>query len=123
VVGNSQSLITILPLSENAFTREPLACIAEEDYSHFDARYGVTEATADPEALRHSQWLISVYGKPPKTEDQGITNAKRLLTEQREFQDSRDSLGLQLCDMLVAILRRALNDRLNSTAGRTLGAC
>jgi hypothetical protein len=30
----------ILPMSESAFIREPLACILEEDYSHFDARYG-----------------------------------------------------------------------------------
>jgi len=102
----------ILPLSESAFAKEPLACIAEEDYSHFDARYGFTEATADPEMLRHIRRLDSVHGKPPKTKDWVGINAKRLLTEQLKFQDSRDSLGLQLSDMLATILRRALNDRL-----------
>jgi hypothetical protein len=50
----------ILPFSESAFVREPLISIKEEDYSHFDARYGFTEATADPEMLRHSRWLSSI---------------------------------------------------------------
>ena len=111
----------ILPLSENAFAREPLICIMEEDYSHFDARYGFTEATADPEMLRHSQWLSSVYGKPTRAKDSVGINAKLLLTEQRTFQDSRDSLGLQLSDMLAAILRRALNDRLQFPGWKDFG--
>jgi len=111
----------ILPLSESAFAREPLTCIAEEDYSHFDARYGFTETTADPEMLRHSRWLSSVYGRPPKTRDWVGIDAKRLLTEQRTFQDSRDSLGLQLSDMLAAILRRALNDRLQLPGWKDFG--
>jgi len=111
----------ILPLSESAFAREPLICIIEEDYSYFDARYGFTEATADPEMLRHSQWLSSVYGKPKGTKDSVGINAKLLLTEQRTFQDSRDSLGLQLSDMLAAILRRALNGRLQFPGWKDFG--
>jgi hypothetical protein len=111
----------ILPLSESAFARKPLACIMEEDYSHFDARYGFTEATADPEMLRRSQWLSSVYGKPSRSEDSVGINAKLLLTEQRTFQDSRDSLGLQLSDMLAVILRRALNDRLQFPGWKDFG--
>jgi hypothetical protein len=91
----------ILPLSESAFARESLICIMEEDYSHFNGRYAFTDATADPEMLRHIRWLNSVYGKPTKPKDSGI-NANLLLTEQRSFQDSRDSLGLQLSDMLAS---------------------
>ena len=111
----------ILPLSESAFAREPLICIRGEDYSHFNARYGFTEATAHPEMLRHSQWLNSVYGKPPRAKGSVGINAKLLLTEQRAFQDSRDSLGLQLSDMLAAILRRALNDRLQFPGWKDFG--
>jgi hypothetical protein len=48
-------------------------------------------------------------------------DAKLLLTEQRTFQDSRDSLGLQLSDMLAAILRRALNDRLQFPGWKDFG--
>ena len=111
----------ILPLSESAFAREPLICIREEDYSHFDARYGFTEATGDPEMLRHSQWLDSLYGKRPRAKDAVRINAGLLLTEQLTFQDSRDSLGLQLSDMLAAILRRALNERLRFPGWKDFG--
>lgn len=110
----------ILPFSENAFGREPLSCIEGEDYSHFDARYTFTEATADAEILRHSQWLSTIYGKP-RTKDAAFVNAKLLLTEQLTFQNSRDSLGLQLTDMLAAILRRALNNRLRYTGWKDFG--
>jgi len=54
----------ILPVSESAIARKPLVCIMEEDYSHFEARYGFTEATADPEMVQHIRWLSSVSGKP-----------------------------------------------------------
>ncbi len=75
-----------------------------EDYSHFEARYDFTEATADPEMLRHIHWLSSVYGKPTPSKDSAPhIDAKRHLTEQLTFQDSRDSLGLQLSDMLASV--------------------
>jgi hypothetical protein len=111
----------ILPLSESAFCEEPLACIDEKDYSYFNARYGFTETTADPEMLRHIQWTDSVYGHLPKTKDWSGIDAKKLLTEKRTFQDSRDSLGLQLSDMLAATLRRALNDRLQFAGWKDFG--
>ncbi len=57
----------ILPLSEKDFSKEPLACIAEEDYSHFNARYCFSEETATPKMLEHIRWLDSVYGNLPKT--------------------------------------------------------
>src|ERR1039458_7583867 len=82
----------ILPLSEGAFARKPLVHIIEEDYSYFDARYGFTETTTAPEMLRHSRWLASAYGTPPKSKDWTGIDAKRLLTEQLTFQDSCVSL-------------------------------
>jgi len=111
----------ILPLSESAFAKEPLAYIMEEDYSRFDGRYGFPEATTDAEMLRHVQWLNSVWGKPRGAKNSVGINANRLLTEQRTFEDSRGSLGLQLCDMLAAILRRALNDRLRFDGWKDFG--
>jgi len=96
--------------------------IEGEDYSHFDARYGITEGTADPEILRHFRWLSSVYGKPSRPNDSvDRIDVKRLMTEQRTFQDSRDSLGLQLSDTLASILRRALNDRLQFAGWKEFG--
>ena len=112
----------ILPLSESAFAKEPLVSIPEEDYSYFDARYGFNRETIEPEDLRHMQWLHSVSGKGPPGEDERLgVNAKLLLTEQRTFEDSRDSLGLQLADMLATTLRRALNDQLQYAGWKDLG--
>jgi hypothetical protein len=111
----------ILPLSESAFAREPLTCVVGEDYSHFEARYGFTEATASPEMLRHLRWLRSAHRMPPRAKCPVGVDARLLLTEQRTFEDSRDSLGLQLADMLAAILRRALNDRLQFTGWKDVG--
>lgn len=109
----------ILPMSERIFATESFKTLEGEDYSEFLARYGFTEATADPEMLRHMRWLRSFHGKPD-IPIRGI-DAKRILTEQRIFQDSRDSLGLQLCDMLAAILRRALNNRLQAAGWKDFG--
>lgn len=112
----------ILPLSESAFANEPLIGILEEDYSYFDARYGFNRATIEPDELRHLQWLRSVSGKGLLGEDERLgVNAKLLLTEQRTFEDSRDSLGLQLADMLAATLRRALNDQLQYSGWKDFG--
>ncbi|MCU1301701.1 MAG: hypothetical protein JWQ87_1985 [Candidatus Sulfotelmatobacter sp.] len=112
----------ILPLSEGAFAKVPLVGILEEDYSYFDAKYGFNRATIEPEDLRHLQWLHSVSGKGPLREDERLgVNAQLLLTEQRTFEDSRDSLGLQLADMLATILRRALNDQLQYPGWKDFG--
>lgn len=110
----------ILPLSENAFGKKPLIVIQGEDYSHFDARYGFTEATADPDMLRHRRWLSSAYGRP-MSEDSVRIDAQLILTEQRTFEDSRNSLGLQHSDMLASILRRSLNDRLGFPGWKDFG--
>jgi hypothetical protein len=112
----------LLPLSERSFGKEPLICIADGDYSHFDARYGITESTADDETLQHMAWLDSVYPVPRGVKDTVKTDIKKLLTEQQQFEDSYHCLGLQLTDMLASILRRALNDHLQIDGWRDFGA-
>jgi Protein of unknown function (DUF3800) len=72
--------------------------------------------------VRHIQWLDSVFGKTPKAKDAVSIDAKRLLTEQQTFEDSRDSLGLQLTDMLASILCRALNDHFQFPGWKDFGA-
>lgn len=112
----------ILPISERRFAEEPLVGILEEDYSYFDSRYSFNRTTIEPDGLRHLQWLRSVSGKGPLGEDERLgVNAKLLLTEQRAFEDSRDSLGLQLADMLATILRRALNGQLQYLGWKDFG--
>lgn len=45
--------------------------------------------------------------EPFDDHDTGV-DSRRLFKEQREFKDSRDSLGLQLADILATTLRRAI---------------
>lgn len=102
----------ILPMSETYFARRPFAALAGADYSHFDKRYTFTQENVDPEMDRHMKWLKEIHGlRAFNAKDRGV-NAGRLFQEQREFKDSRDSLGIQLADILASTLRRALNGKL-----------
>ncbi len=113
--------ILILPASETHFAMTPLTTLIGADYSHFEARYGFTVDTMDAEMIRHLDWLHVTHGVRNLTDDARGIDAKLLLSEQRKFLDSRDSLGLQLADMLGAILRRALNDRLQIPGWENFG--
>jgi hypothetical protein len=108
----------VLPMIEGHFARTPLISLKEADYSHFDARYGI--GADDKEMSSHVQWMREAYGIRDVDPSPGL-NAGLLLSEQREFADSASSLGLQLADMLATILRRALNDRLQSPGWRNYG--
>jgi hypothetical protein len=109
----------ILPWSEAHFAREPLSSLAGADYSHFDARYGIGPEKADAMS-QHLKWLHETYGVQPPSGGECL-DVKRILTEQQKFLDSRDSLGLQLADMLATILRRALNDHLQLIGWQNFG--
>ncbi len=108
----------ILPMSESHFVKRPLVCLREADYSHFDARYGVR--ADDEEMNRHVAWTREAYGIQGIDQAPGL-NSGLLLSEQRQFADSAGSLGLQLADMLAAIVRRALNNRLQPAGWSRLG--
>jgi hypothetical protein len=99
----------ILPFSEGHFARNPLQRVTEADYSHFQ-RYKLEQP--EGELRRHMEWLQEMYGVPDRLLANGVVDAKKILSEKREFKDSRDSLGLQLADMLAATLRRAMNGHL-----------
>jgi hypothetical protein len=89
------------------------------DYSHF-ARYE-TDLATDEDMARHIEWLYKVHGKRKDRDTGHAINARRLLSEQLQFLDSRDSLGLQLADMLASILRRSLNSRLQKPGWKDFG--
>jgi hypothetical protein len=107
----------VLPMSEKALAADRAKGIAGEDYSHYERRYGVD--LEDPVTAKHLQWLQSAYGLE---QIKGrVIDVKRLLTEQRKFEDSRNCLGLQLADMLASTLRRAFNDRLRFSGWKEFG--
>jgi len=110
----------ILPMSESHSMKEPHIALKEADYSHF-ARYE-TDLAVDEDMARHLKWLYEVHGKKKEASLTGrVINAGRLLSEQLQFLDSLDSLGLQLADMLASILRRGLNNRLQKPGWKDFG--
>jgi Protein of unknown function (DUF3800) len=108
----------ILPMGESYFARKPMAVLEEADYSYFDASYAI--ATKDEETKRHLQWMEEIYG-PRIAGRTVVRKANLLLSGNRAFPDSRDSLGIQLADMLATVLRRALNNRLGYAGWKDYG--
>jgi hypothetical protein len=111
----------ILPAGESHFARNPLKTLIGADYSYFDARYGFTAETVDARMARHLDWIRQVHGTHPLDGGKTAVDATLLLSGRREFVDSRDSLGVQLADMLATILRRALNDHLQFPGWKDFG--
>ncbi len=64
---------------------------------------------------RHLKWMRETLPSSTRRTDPltGI-DAKKLLTEKRSFEDSRNNLGLQLADIASTTLCRALNGNLLS---------
>jgi len=106
----------ILPLTENRSAKEPLGRLVGADYSYF-SRYELDPN--DLETARHVAWLRAKFGIAAK--DSGYIDARRLYSERLDFADSRNSLGLQLADMLASTLRRALNGKLRLEGWWNLG--
>lgn len=111
----------ILPISESHYAKERFGTLEGADYSHFHKRYTSTLSNTDPETARHMEWAQQTYGLRTLAENDVVVNANRLFKEQRDFKDSRDSLGLQLADNLATTLRRALNGNLQKPGGERFG--
>ena len=112
--------ILLLPAAESHFMKTPFISLIGADYSHF-AHYEV-DLASDEDMARHLDWAHAAYGRQEKLPREGrVIDAKRVLTGQQTFSDSRDSLGLQLADILASILRRALNSRLQPSGWEDFG--
>ena len=102
----------ILPVGETRSATHPYARVEGFDYSHF-AKYEIIESTTGETMKRHLEWMRSTlpFSKAAPDELRCI-DAKRILTEERTFADSKSSLGLQLADIAASTLCRALNEHL-----------
>ena len=110
----------ILPFGESRFAKKRLISLvdADADYSYFDASYGVKD---EPEMMAHLKWMNQTYQTPLPGSGKRPALDLGLLFSQRKFVDSRDSLGVQLADMLGNILRRAFNDQLEYSGWKDFG--
>jgi len=102
----------ILPVGESQSAKRPYAKVIGFDYSHL-SKYEITESSADEKMKRHLAWMRSAlqFTNTP-AEELRCLDAKRILTEERSFADSKSNLGLQLADITAATLCRALNNHL-----------
>jgi hypothetical protein len=100
----------VLPMQESLSWREPLIQIHEGDYSHLD-RFSST-LSADEWAER-----VRVHGRPAAWRElQPGLNIRMILNEDRAFLDSRKSVGLQIADVLVNLICRAMKGNVGKRA-------
>lgn len=108
----------ILPATEARFATQPLKELDTADYTHL-ARYETDPA--DERMTQHVQWLHNARNITPPPAGTRLIDAKKLLTAQQHFADSRDDLGLQLADITASTLARACNNHLQQHGWENLG--
>ena len=83
--------------------RSPFISVNEGDYSHFERFHGTHPKTPD--------YLVDLVGEH---EPFHFLEISTLWSEDRAFVDSKDELGVQLADILVTSLRRAMSGTLRA---------
>ena len=101
-----------LPFGEPRSAQRPFSMVEGFDYSHF-ARYKIDESSADDRMKLHLRWMRETLPFSKAVPDElHCIDAKRIWTEERVFEDSKNSLGLQLADIAATTLCRGLNGNL-----------
>ncbi len=102
----------VLPVGESRSAQQPFAKVEGFDCSHF-AKYEISESTADEKMKRHLQWMRGAlpFSKTP-ADNLLCIDAKRILSDERTFADSKSNLGLQLADIVASTICRAYNGHL-----------
>lgn len=105
----------VLPYGESRYATEAFGTLPNADYSHFQ-RFMIDRSS--PRWASHMAFMKRQYGL---TQGVKVIDTKLLLTEHREFVDSKENLGVQLADIAATTLRRALNDRLEREGWQDIG--
>jgi hypothetical protein len=100
-----------LPFGEPRSAQRPFSMVEGFDYSHF-ARYKIDESTADERMKQHLRWMRETLPFSEAVPDELHCIDLKRIWEECVFEDSRNSLGLQLADMAATTLCRALNGNL-----------
>ena len=110
----------ILPAGEAQSGKKPAPRIIGCDYSHF-THYEIHESTADAEWQKKISWMRANYKIEQAPGEFRASDWKKLVSEDRAFEDSKVSLGLQLADIAATSLRRALNGNLQKAGWEPFG--
>jgi hypothetical protein len=97
----------ILPMLQKKSETNPMPFLADADYSYFAPFTMLRPHSAAEDA--------------DSAGDSLVVNTRALLMDQLRFEDSRDELGLELVDIAVSALARALNGSLGQHGWRDLG--
>lgn len=110
----------MMPIGESRSSLHPYAKVEGFDYTHF-AKYEINEVTAEEKMSRHLKWMRETLpSASPRTEPLRCIDAKKLWMENRRFEDSKNSLGLQLADIAATTLCRALNGNLQQAGWKPM---
>lgn len=104
----------VMPFCESKSLSNPIAFLEGGDYSWFDRKFNADMATAP----KHLQPFIK---KERQNEPFHAFDAKKVLSENRSFKSSDKNLGLQLADIIVNAIRRALHGNLKINGWGNLG--
>ena len=104
----------VMPFCESNSLSKPMDCLEGGDYSWFDRNFSLDMTTAP----KHLQPFIK---KERKNEPFHAYDAKKILSEHRSFESSKKNLGLQLVDIVVNAIRRALHGNLQINGWGDLG--
>lgn len=103
----------VMPLLQTRSIEKPHMTVAGEDYSHFRA-FQVDETTAEGPVKETLEWLKS-EAKRADPETRGVGVNLNLILADLKFEDSRNSPGIQLADIVASACARAFNGNLLET--------
>lgn len=104
----------VMPFCESDSLSNPLPFLEGGDYSWFDRNYSLDITTAP----KH---LEPFRKKEKQDEPFDAFDAKKVLSEHRSFESSKENLGLQLVDIIINAFRRALHGNLQISGWGDLG--
>ena len=104
----------VMPFCESESLSRPMVFLEGGDYYWFDRSFRVDIKVAP----KHLQPFRK---KERQNEPFNPFDAKKVLSEYRSFESSKENLGLQLADIIVNAIRRALHGNLQVTGWGDLG--
>jgi hypothetical protein len=111
----------LMPYLQTGSLSDPLPQVdsPEFDYSHLE-QLVMDERTEEEQSRRHLEWLRQIKGVPD-SQPMSAINMKAPFQD-LHFCDSKDSIGLQLADIVASTFHRACKGTLQKDGWRSLGS-
>jgi hypothetical protein len=113
--------LAVYPIMSTQSFREPFAPIEGGDYSYFE-RYNDSQINNNEEELDALMEFAGLKTEENMGKKISATSLKKLLGESFKFEDSKKNTGLQLVDIIVNAIQRALNGKLQKSGWKDIGS-